>query len=363
MRSIVLTLVLAIAIVGAQGYAGLNAEQRDNLHNTNLHHIGNLDQLARNCLEQLLNALEVRQTYIRLGNAIKDGHSVMYEFLEGQSPSLVKELAPKYKLQVKSSKSCKCNDCCGRILLPGGDVVEAVVVPGKRQERAGLPPSLDPTQANTTGNAPESPSVQSLENKKRAKFGLTDEQRQWYYDNNVAQVTKMDAKAQLFLKKLLDDLREHEPKLVLQFMAPVPNGHAVRFDLVRGDLSKIGKWASKCGVRVEENTIIAPEKDVIIKNAENNAEAVDGHLEVEHPEQSDSGAPEPVNVVPTAQRNVVKELPDKWIKPTISLVEVSDDADALASNEAEPAASAASEEPAAAAGDDDDDAFLAEYFF
>lgn len=302
-------ILLLIAIIGA---TALTPEQKENNRNTNMHHIGNLDELARNCLQQLLDALALQETYVRLGNGIKNGHSVMYQFVEGKSASLIRELAPKYKLKVVPTSQCSCQDCCGRILLPGANIVQATAVPSTRQDRAGLSANLE--NKELPKNVPASPTAQHLENQKRSKYGLTDEQRKWYYDNNIAQITKMDGKAQLFVRNLIDQLRKEAPELVIQLMAPVPNGHAVRFDLVRGNVSAIQRYAAKCGVQVSDNTIVAPDNDVLIGNAEASAEAEDGHLIAEHPDQDKNGMPEPVKTVPAQQRQVTATLPDKWIK-------------------------------------------------
>lgn len=298
--------------------AGLSAEKKSDLFNTNIHHIQQLNNIPKKCVVDFLKDLELHETYIRLEQAIKNGHSVIYHFVEGKSPRTVSRIARKHKLKVVKTRQCKCADCCGRIVLPGANIVEAVAVPGSRQERGGearkvhAKPRKRKRLRLKRKMAVTKEQAEDAKRKRIVGGKLQDAQKKWYYDNNVAQASKMHAKAGPLVKKFLDDLREKAPNTVLHLMEPVPNGHTVRFHLVEGSASPIRKYVGACGLRLEGGAIVAPEGKPV--HAEGSAPNTDGHLHTAYRNQGENGVPEKLKIVKTEDRNVVKKLKDKWIK-------------------------------------------------
>lgn len=131
------------------GSNGLSAEKRQDLFATNVHHIQQLNDVSRQCVTDFLRDLEGKETFIKLEQPLKDGHSVIYRFVEGKDPKVVSSVASAHKLKVEPTKQCDCEMCCGRILLPGGDVVEADAVAGTRNERGGKTANFGKSEAPT----------------------------------------------------------------------------------------------------------------------------------------------------------------------------------------------------------------------
>lgn len=295
-----------------------------------MHHIEKLDPWAHKIVVDFLKDLSLHDVTIKLGHPIVGGHSIMYEFVEGKSPLNVRSVASKHKLQIVPTRMCKCQDCCGRIILPGQpgknvDIVEAVEVPSKRQLRANMPkhggapvpekPENDKLRPLKAAK-PHSMTQQEADDQQRTKFfKLTPDQKQWYYDNNVAMITKMHPQAQAFAKKFLDDLRKNSPNTVVHFDNPILNGHSIRFTMVEGKMAPVFKYAAQCGMQLKGRTLVAPGGDP--KTAEGNMDADEkGHIVTEHPDQTDAGYTDPLkwNPAPAVQRNVVPNLPEPWIE-------------------------------------------------
>jgi len=348
--------LLVVAFVAlAVSASAMSPEEKEALSANNLHRIEILDPKPKQAMIDFLKDLSLHETFIRLSMAIKGGHSVFYDFVEGKSEE-VKAAAEAHSLSIVPSRSpCKTKDGeCGRIVLPGGDVVEANVVPDNRQERAGMPKEGVPggetaaeaaeekkeepeekkveevekgEKETTASGANHGPLEQQEEDKNATKAGpLSADQRQWYFDNNYAQVTKMDAKAQKYVKKFLNDMKENAPETVLHFMSPVRNGHVIRFTVVQGDESSIQKYATTCGMTLDGDTLTTPGGDVV--EAEDTLETDGAEHEVaEELEENKAGVPEKIKTG-TLKRGA---LHDKWIHPETkgAFLEQSDDADAL----------------------------------
>jgi hypothetical protein len=214
---------------------------------------------------KFLDAVKTNDAVIRLGHAIAGGHSIMYEFVEGPKGAAgkIRGIARTNGLEVVPSSTCKCRACCGRILFPGKkvDIVEATEVAGTRQGRAGnATNTVEPLKPLNRTTAHEQ-TVQEAEDKARLRNGklkLTADQKQWYYENNLAQISKMNAEAQPFIKKFLDDLRSKAPNTVVHFMEPIRNGYTVRFTHVEGVLGPVRVHANQCGLVLKGRTLTAP---------------------------------------------------------------------------------------------------------
>jgi hypothetical protein len=347
-------------------YAGLSADDRASYQTTNRHHVEHLDQYPRHCIDKFLEALDQHDTVIKLGHAIKGGHSIMYEMVEGKDFSIVKKLAAKHHIQVAPSRQCKCTNCCGRLIVPGKSVkiVEAVDVPGKRQLRANMPKSGEKPYKKQPNefrklkdlkavNNPHKMLTQQLKDKKATKCCLPPEKVQNYYDNNVHHATLMHFEARPLVEKFLKDLKQHSPKTVIHMLAPPKDGKLIRFTMVQGSIAAVKKYAVTCGLILRGDTLYV--KGAHPKSAEHTLETdKDNHIEVGRREQSDAGVPKPVQVA--AKRDIVKELPKKWITNTKFLEVEADDNDAFLATLAADDNDAFIEKPNHA---DDDDSFLA----
>jgi len=331
MRAIVVILALA-AVASAQVLmAGLSAEQRAAIETTNSHHVEKLDIWTHKRANKFLAAVKAADITIRLGHGIQGGHSIMYEFVEGPKGAHTKiaEIARANGLQVVPSRTCKCKACCGRILLPGKDVkiVEAKEIAGTRQGRSKNTTNTFEPLKNLNHTAPHEMTVQEAKDKKRTQYRkLSADQKQWYHDNNLAQISKMNIEAQPFIRKFAEDLRAKAPKTVLHFMRPIQNGYSVRFTHVEGPLGPVRRWASQCGLVLKGRTLTAP------KGGAHTAEEVKdakSHIEVDTPEQSKAGVPEPLSTQTADVPGIggrVPVLEDKWIetKPKAAFLEEDD---------------------------------------
>lgn len=95
------------------------------------------------------------------------------------------------------------------------------------------------------------------------------------------------AKAGPLVKKLLDDLKENAPDTVLRLYSPVPNGHIIRFRIVEGDKAPLTKYISSCGLKLDGDSIVAPEDEPVHAEGDPNAPATDGHLHTAYREQNE----------------------------------------------------------------------------
>lgn len=341
MRVVLLVLALFVAGIAAEQcglgdkncvpFPGLSAEQRESYFGTNMHHIEKLDAWSHKIIVDFLRDLTLNDVTIRLGNPIVGGHSIMYEFVEGPNPLKVRSVAQKHKLQIVPTRMCKCQNCCGRIILPGQpgksvDIVEAVEVPSQRQLRANMPKNGGPPVADKPqkeklrhlkdAKNPHDITQQEREDQERTRFfKLTPDQKQWYYDNNVAMITKMHPEAQQFVKKFLDDLRRNSPNTIVHFDNPILNGHSIRFTMVEGDMAPVFKYAAQCGMQLKGRTLTTPGGKA--KTAEGNMDADEkGHIITEHPDQTPAGYTDPLkwNPAPATQRSINPNLPQPWIE-------------------------------------------------
>jgi len=330
-----LACVVALAAAGDPGarasFPGLTAAQRAAIETTNTHHAEKLFWRVRPRALKFLDDVKANDAVIRLGHAIAGGHSIMYEFVEGPQGAAdkIRSIAQTNGLQVLPSSICKCASCCGRLLFPGKkvDIVEATEIAGTRQGRAGVTNNTVEPLKPLNRTQPHEITVQEARDKKRVQFTkLTEDQKQWYHENNLAQISQMNLEAQPFIRKFAEDLRAKAPNSVIHFMKPIPNGYTVRFTHVEGPLSPIRRWANQCGLVLKGRTLTAP------KGEAHTAEAVNddakAHIEVDTPEQSPAGVPAPLStdapIVVPGIGGRVPVLADKWIETKPALLEEDD---------------------------------------
>jgi len=276
--------------------------------------VDSLDPLVTNNGEEFLKDLRFHGLFVNLRNPVRGGHSVRFDVLNGGNVQDVADVATKHHITLNG------DSLTFQVVAPKGFVLPA---------SATAPPQVveadDVSQAPLTVQPPaagHAKTVQEADNEIKAKYHwlpLHEDQdrRKWFYDNNVAQASKMDPVGRLYVENLLNKLRNVDDQTVIQLMPPIRNGNAVRFLFLAGNLALVKSLAGECKLRVQGDLITVPHiyarlgQDHLQAEADYVKGTVDGHVSATLPtiQYPETGIPD--KIVQPNTRTIVSTLPLK----------------------------------------------------
>jgi hypothetical protein len=258
-----------------------------------------MDIRTHKWLKDYLGDLEAHATYIQLGVPLANGHSVTYKFLEGNR-ALVTSLGAKHRVQVTAD----------RLQVNFPDVVAASAVD------AASPAAKATKPYGLTGN----PIQKDVVAQRKRDFRLFGKDRaarlKWYQDNNMAQASKMNRHARVTVEWLLKQLAS--TKTLVELQTPVRKGHLVRFAIIEGSVADLQRFGAPCKLKITSDTIEVPEpfgRCSVTADADVGTSPTAQHEVNTNDVDPVTGWVKPIpNKVPRRKRNLVKALPENWIK-------------------------------------------------
>jgi hypothetical protein len=302
MRAALLVFVGLLAIAGAQvsTFSVLTKANKFAISQTNAHYVETMDIRTQKWLKDFLGDLEAHATYVQLSPPLANGHSVVYKFLEGNR-ALLNSLGSKHKVSVSAD----------RLSVHFPDVVAATALDANSPQAAA-------TKTKPYGLA-GNPIAKDLKAQRRRDFRLfgTDKaaRNKWYYDNNMAQISKMKREARPVMEWLLKQVAT--TKTLIELQTPVRKGHIIRFVVIKGSAADVQRFGAPCKLKVTGDTveIPVPGQCHVTSDADVGTSPTAQHEVNSNDIDPESGVLKPIpNLVPTEKRNVVKALPEKWIK-------------------------------------------------
>jgi hypothetical protein len=295
----VLIVLAALLVVASAQVTVLTKANKYAISQTNNHYVETMDLRTQKWLKDFLGDLEAHATYVQLDRPLANGHSVVYKFLEGNR-ALLNTLGSKHRVSVGAN----------RLSVNFPDVVAATAVDAQ------APTAPKDTKAYGLAGNPIRKDLVAQRKRDFRLFGKDKAARaKWYSDNNNAQVSKMARNARPAMTWLLKELST--TKTLIELQAPVRRGHIIRFAVIDGSVADLQRFATPCKLKVTADTIEIPVPGQchVSADADVGTSPTAQHTVNINDIDPVSGQVKPIfNLVPTAKRNVVKALPERWIK-------------------------------------------------